>query len=692
MEGDPMSEVYLDENGEPIPENQVYLDEQGNAIKGPPAMPEFSMARNLGKFALETVTEGGPAAIGAIGGGIVAGPAGAVLGGMGGELIRQQIRQRFGGGPAPQSNTEAVTQQLMAGASGALSPATAAARYPLAAQGGRYGSVVPKLMKGKTAQEIMATAQERRIAMTQAMKQRRLQAKNALREEKAAAQQKFNEQVERSINPLRKAKTDLYNQRTVQSAALAEQRTSTTEATRSALSQLNKATTEAKAGVSRQAVADAEAFTESVGREMNKIQIAKGTLEARRLGMKAYTDRATKLYDQLRDDIFANNKQKVPTGKTINTGVIGKDGKPIIQEAMREVQGPIDRTSLQEQLRPFVDNHRDKLTIAKQNGSPGAQAILEIVDGPAVIDGRTAIDDLAALNKFGYHKSDAELRSAGEALTRKVAGQYRTEFKKSIEKMKGGKEGLKLLDEAAEVLAQRDKVFRTGPDVDLPLARKTGLNVSQSGRVLQYVNDPLKMKALYNQVDEATRDGMKRQVAESLLGKSHRDFAKNWANLDPDVKALNFSSQQIVHADELARRGPAALEKIANDALAANTRIIQDATQKLKLIGEQRKSLGEITVKGRQLQSQITTEKSAIARAKTDKSLELQRKSAEMRGKLDEYEAQARQNFAIQIKVARQRIADIKEAKKKLLIGGAVVGAGSAAGWKMRNIAQLIGW
>jgi hypothetical protein len=93
------------------------------------------------------VSEGGPSAIGAATGaalGAVAGPpgiaAGGALGGMAGELGRQLWRKYVGGGPAPQSNSEAVGLQLTAGLGGGLGPGLAAAKYPLAAQAGRYGA------------------------------------------------------------------------------------------------------------------------------------------------------------------------------------------------------------------------------------------------------------------------------------------------------------------------------------------------------------------------------------------------------------------------------------------------------------------------------------------------------------------------------------------------------------------------
>jgi hypothetical protein len=262
--------------------------------------------------------------------------------------------------------------------------------------------------------------------------------------------------------------------------------------------------------------------------------------------------------------------------------------------------------------------------------------------------------------------------------------------------MTDGDKALAKLDEAKTLLKQRDAIFRTGEGIESnqPVAQQTAKRAIRHGNAIQFVNDPAGMKTLYAQVDDATREGMKGQISKSLLGRSHRDFAKNWSQLDPEVKAMNFTPDQIAKADMLAQRGPAALDDIANRALLENSRIIQDATNKLKSIGQQRMKLGDTSVQIRKLNSQIKLEQDAIKRAKLQKTLELQTKASSLRSAINEEQATARQNFAIQMRQAQDKIKQIQELKRKLKIGATVIGLGAAAEWgrKTNVIGSLLGF
>ncbi len=642
---------------------------------------EEPLGKQLISGAGRIVSEGGPAGIGAIAGGMAGGPPGAVLGGMGGELIRQLVR-RGGGGPAPTSNTEAVAQQLTAGLAGAASPEMAALRYPMGARAGQMGELIPGRMTGKQAQGVLDTAAQTRMQAFKPFKDQRAELANQLRHEKAAAQLEFNQNVEKNIVPLRDESRRMRNYRTAKSAELAEQRTSTGESLRNDLVELNRRTEEAKTTASRQAFEDAQTLLTSVGREMNKSQIRQGTVQARIMGRKALTEQVTKLYNKIRDDVFGKNITYIEKASL-------KEGD---EPVMIAVKGAIDRASLKDDLREFAESYREALTVARQNGSPGAKAVLDIVDGEDIAGGRTVIEDLRGLNEFGYKRADVDIKP-GEGIVREVANKYRKLFRDQVAKMKDGQDAIDMLDQAQLLLDKRESLYTwgEGKQARIPIAREAWKKVERTGEALQYMDDPAGMKSLLAQVDATTKQGIIRQGLDDVLGRDYKDFLKNWRNWDSEVKSMFLSPEQIAVGDSIAMRGPVQLDRIANEAILENTRIVRDATEALKRIGIEKKKLGEITVDLRGIQKNIDVQNLSGANEKILSRVSRDVGAANKRKAVADEQDIMRENLLIMERQARQRLREIKEAKIKIGVGAGI--AATAAGWKYKNhLMSILGW
>jgi hypothetical protein len=625
---------------------------------------------------------------------MVGGPLGAAAGGLITEGGRQAFRKFVGPEElGPQSLPAAYTEQAMAGAGGLFGPEAAAAKFPLGARMGAMGEMVPPRMKYGEAKNIMDTGYETGVGMGGRFKLERSALTDAFRKEQAEAQVAFNQRVASNIEPLRQEQTRMFNVKSKNSAQLNYDRKIAAREQTQQLSALNESVTKAKEQVSTKVAEEVGLFTKSVGREMTKSEIADGTFLARQRGWGAYTQQESKLYKEVKD-IFRKNPSKTPTGEMVESSTLGPDGKPIMVEVMRERFGAFDRSEIQKNLKQFAEMHREDLIIARQNQSPGASTILDIVDGPAIVDGETALNDMAALNKFGWGKADAIVRTPGESIVRDVANQYREALKESIGKLKvDGKKALSKLEEAKQLISERDRIFKTGSGIitGKPVARGVGESVAASGKVYDLVNDPKRLRALYGSIDDETRQGMTRQITEEVLGKNPKDFAKNWTGgIDDEVKRIVYSPDEIARMDKLAQMGPTMLNDIANDALVQNARIIKDTTDKLNAIAQGQMGLADTTVNARNLRTRIRLETDELKRAKLEKALDLNLRAAEARKLLTEQQNAARQNHAIRIKQARQRMEEIRGLKKKVFIGGSIVGAGVIK-WKANEIGTLLG-
>jgi hypothetical protein len=496
---------------------------------------------------------------------------------------------------------------------------------------------------------------------------------------------------EATVNPLEQQQRDLMNLRTQQSAALNQERKAVQTGTRDQLSFLNVQMAKSKQAALEQATTNAKLFTESLGKEMTEIEIAQGTQAARAHGWRKATDEVSKLYDGVRD-IFKKNVIQIGTGQKNEAG----------EEIMRTVTGPVDMTGVKAELREFYDRFKNDIGVARQNQSPGASAVMQIMEGPNIVDGAVAIDNLKALNRLGYNRADAVIREPSEAIARKAGETYRTALRESVEQMDGGEEALGMLDEAKILLRDRDTLYRTGDIIkDRPLARRAAEAIQESGKVVNLARQPIKFRAYWNQVqDTPVAQGVVRQVMEDVF--TGKDVLKRWSDIPAEVKNLMLTPEQISNVDKIILQGKPAIEKIASESIAANNTIIKEASAKLNQIGKSQADIGNITVNARNLRGDITKARQSIMTQQAQQVTALESKMAqtsfnigktqrELSIEVGKLQQRQRLQLAQQIKDANAKIEKAKKAKKILLAVGTVAGITAFTKLKFAQIGNLIG-
>jgi hypothetical protein len=560
--------------------------------------------------------------------------------------------------------------------------------HPIAAMGGKAEDLLssakskinPTGLSYKQAKDIKNTYQERNLALNADIASQRTAMRETLSNERRNAQQLFNQQEQDRIQPLISEQNVLKNARGRTSAKLAEQRTTTRENLQSDLSQLNqqkKVATDAATEKINKNVSD---FAEGIGTEMSKEDIAKGTQESRAAAWKQYTDKVTTLYDEVRD-IFSKNVSQVQEG-------VDEAGQPI----MKDVAGAIDLSSVQKELKPLYDRFKQDLAIARNNGSPGAKAVIEIVEGKNVVPGDVAIDNLKALNRLGYGKADAVFREASEAYARKAASAYRTALDESIGNMEGGDRIREALDEAKGHLQNRDKLLRTGDVIKgKPIAKSAATTVETTGDVTKLIKQPIKFNAYWNQIaDTPVESGAMNQISKYVLGSGYKDFSKRWAEIPSGIKARVYTPEQIAKGDKLSQEGPMALQVISEDALAKNTEIVKRSMEELNAIGQRKSELEGLTRNVRDIGEKINRERLAIREGRQSQSADRVQAAIASKKSIDAQALERKTQLIQELKQAQQKIDQIK--KIKTVAGIAAVGAAGKWIWKAAHVSSLLGW
>jgi hypothetical protein len=429
--------------------------------------------------------------------------------------------------------------------------------------------------------------------------------------------------------------------------------------------------------------------------KMTPQEIAQGTQKQRIEGYRLETQKGQALRNKAKE-IFNNDVRSIQTGtKQVEDPYTSWEGEGAKTEpVVKNVPGPVDVSEAQKELRPFYDKYQDLIRTAKQNGSPGAQAVIDIVEGDSVVPGSTALDNMAALNKLGYGKADIQIRTPSEAIARMAGDKYRAAIYKSLDNIKDGNIAKEALENEKLIYQKRDKLYNTGSILEgKPFARQAAVKFEASGgHIESLINDPIKFHAFWDRVEGTPFENpLRQQIADNVLGSGYQDFTKNWQKLMPEIKSRILTPDMIANGDRLAAEGPAALQKISEGAKAKNAEIVQGAMKQLTDIGKKKQQIGGITKNARELNAKIGDEKQAIQFGKQAKSLELKQKSAGMKSVVDEQTYGQRKALAGQVREAREKVQANKSLKNKAMIGAVVVGA-SGVGWKARNIASMLGW
>jgi hypothetical protein len=490
------------------------------------------------------------------------------------------------------------------------------------------------------------------------------------------------------IAPLIGERRQLHNARGTTSAGLAKQKTDVQQNLRASLESLNAQSEAAKELVTKRANFNVQEFINSVGSEMRASQLAKGSQQTRAKAFRDYTDQVGTIYDGVRDDVFPNNITFHETGEKIPTGIFNSAGEEILKAETIPIEGAINLSKVKEALKSFADRYAVELAEAIQNQSPGARAVMNIVNGPDVVPGAAAIDNLKALNNLGYGKADRVFRTSGEAISRKAGAAYREALKESIGKMKGGEQALKDLEKAAKLLDTRNRLLVTGDIISTkPIARRAAEAVEAGGgNIIPLTKNPVKFKAYWDQVKETPLEaGFQRQIANDLLGssekvpsnidgvlgKGYQEFKKRWYSMNQEVKEMVFTPQQIEAANRVADEGPKALRELADEAIQKNSMIIEGSVKRLKELADKRSQLADLPKNVRELNTKIEKER-----------LSIRELSESQRLRLDQ-----------QIREANKRIKEIQAFRKKMMWGAALaLGGGTVYGNTRSMIGKLMNW
>ena len=623
-------------------------------------------------------------------------------------------RQKLG----PQTNTEALINPLISGAMGLAAPEALATKFPLAQNVNRaeeLGAYLPGKMSYKQAKEFQRNQEIMRTNLQMQNAERQFAFNEQIRQQKIALQQEFSADIERNVESLRRQATQLTENNATKINKIRMEEALTAELRDTDLALLKQEMTTRTAKVNQEAWENAQIFSKAVGRAESKARMQLGVAQAEKFGYDAYTAQSSKLTKQIEAEVFAKNPKRVPTGKIIPEH---KDaaGKLIpAKQETRLVAGGIDRSAMKKAFEPFAKEYKEDLEIAKQLGSPGARAILEIVNGDDWVSGVTALNDLAALNRAGWHHSDYVIRDYGTHLVREVATKYRRSIMDSVAKMENGKIGLDLLAERRAILAARDRIYRTGSGVgefmNEPVAKQSMDNLAKEGEINSLWNDPVRTKNVYDALDDvagnpnlkldskivknaaSTKAALKARVGEKVLGENYQQFSKNWQNMDPEFKQLNFTPEQIQRGDRLITEGPEALRKIADEELIRQNQIIADSKATLRSLKAERMTVGENAREIRALREQMRTETRNAQRTRLAKTINLNTTNALLRKELKETELFEKYLLNQKIRDANKKIEDIKAITYRLAIGGAAAASGlGVLEWRTHRIAKLLGF
>lgn len=638
----------------------------------------------LAKRTAYMATEGGPATLGAAGGGILGSliPGGTIPGaaiGSGvGEWAKNFIRKQLGG--SVPSNQQGVMDVITAMAGGATLPVNAWQKtLAPGAISETVGALLPKQMTQAAARETVATAGERGTQMQARIRAMRDANRAEMQGEQATAENVFGRQKEQIITPLEEERRVVLNTKTAESARLAEAE-KLRQGKVSQISELRNQATAAKQEITDALDKDSKAFAEGVGQRMDRTALSQGAEAARTQAEKEFSDKTTSLLTKNRA-IYKTNPQEVWNGQVDKAG----------NQIMEKIEAPIDMDESRNILQSLGDRLKNDLRIAKQNGSPGASAVVDIMDGPRYMPADSVFDLKAALNQVGYGRGDVVTKPA-EAIARKAASAVNQAFEKGVKGLQiGGDEAATNLEAIAKNQAKRDLTLRTGGVLTKgKVAQITARSIEQGGKLVTIANNPVKLKSWWPMADEASKNGMRQAVADDTIGDSYKAFTKKWSSMDPEVKTTIFTPEKIAAGDALASRGTAALRDLADQTIARHSQIIRGAQARMAELAAQRRAISDLTIKQRGITAEIGQRRGYLTDYKKVRGHELEDIGSILKGQTDETATQMKQNHEIDIRVARQVISDAQALKRKLLIAGGV--AGLAGSWKAYHVAQLLGW
>lgn len=502
------------------------------------------------------------------------------------------------------------------------------------------------------------------------------EARSALSEAKRqgidAAKAAVTEELESKTKPLAEQATSLKLAKRDAATALTKEDIADDLAKAEAKNKIEASRTNAEAAVKAQTEQQVSGFTKAQGVKPTSFDVSEAAAKSRKANLDALQGEIRATHKGIMDIAEKPENKVIKTIKEeVNDPYRSPDEPPKI--VTREIEGPaeVNVSNTQQALAKTADNVRGQIQAAINQGSPGAKALIQLVDGEGAYTVQQALDIRAALNQIGYAGDRALVGTKSQALAKQAVRELNKDIRAAIEKLPSGADEAKaLLDQEAQLLAKRKVTF------DDPMARGAA-SVMKSGDATVFKN-PVKLKKWMDQVDEPTRQMARSQVVHEVLGKSPEKFADNWNKMDPEIKALWFNEEQIKLGDRIASSNKAGLEKIAKEFELKNQKLANQAIEKSAAIRTRRSELSKAQTKIEELQAQI---KEATGESK--KKLEaaekaLQNDYNQKIASLRRETSLRRQEFIRQQQWAEAKIKQIDKVKRiGWMAVGALVGSGA---------------
>jgi hypothetical protein len=594
---------------------------------------------------------------------------------LGGRVLNMEQNRPFESDPEARQGIQAVLPMLAAGGSFLKQTPLTDAEYEAAIQ----KALQSDKLTYKQAKEFMDRLPETRAAMENAMRDLRLGTRKAAKAEAGEATAAAKKTEQETITPLQEQKRALQTKQSTEGSALSVK--AATGSTQSA-QELRSLATEreaAKTAMKEQATKKAQELARDIGTRLKTDEVAGLNVAGRKKAMTQFNNDVTKEYDTIRE-IANNHIEEVPTGEKADVGIVDPSGKPILQDVTRPMALPSERLT-NPKLQMEYDRLKDSLKTSVQQGSPGAATLIQYMESKGPVPLQNLIDDLSTVNQIRYSKADAAIRTKSERLASMTADAIRDSIKAVVAKLppEEGKAVDKALENAKAILARRDALLGTAQ------ARTGAQTMEIYGEVGRLTDKPAVFKGWWNSTTPQVREAARGQMVDDLLGNSYQDFARNWNNLHPEIKATAFTPDEISRVDQAAKTGPEGVRKVVADynakieaskqAAEAQKVAIATERQRIRGYGEQIRDLeARIQKTGGDIADSLTTAKKRIE-TQRDTALEgltkeLDRQSAELR-------TQAR---AAQEAIERRRLG-----QRALWYG-----MGALGGWNARNAFEAL--
>ena len=437
----------------------------------------------------------------------------------------------------------------------------------------------------------------------------------------------------------------------------------------------------AEAIATNRAKQQADQMVAKVGQQMTAMEKTVMAPKVRQAGYDTLTARSSEISDQLLPEIANRNMKTVKVLTPART--LGKAGEKLMVPVDQEIAMPV--TTPLEELKPSYDKVKMQLKFAAANSNPGAEALVQIYEGPKQVGAETALNQLSALNaKGGWNNADPIVRKAGQAIARQTAHIYNKAIDAAAQDLPEADriQFTALRDEQRRLLQGRSQLFETKP------AKAAIGSVEKYGDFGRLANNPAAVEAYWKIATPELQQGLKNDMIRKI---NTGNFAKNWEGLSDAIKTTIFDKNEITNGDALAKSFLEDIPGLRQEYVGRMENVKSLAGAKQIAIEAQRKAVLPENL----AQRQVYTAQIAGIKQRTNSSMQQATRDAQ-----DAADA-ARQNVArtrywdrrdfLQTQQTQKRTAAFTGLLKS--VGkGATLGAGASLAWRHRNIvSEMLG-